>query len=96
MTILDAAKIKIFSKIIRKLEPSKAEYAQYEDSIRKSKLDSEMGYNAALGFVVLSRALTRALDYFRVFIIRTIVIITLMIFVLIIFTLPLITKVLNG
>ncbi len=80
---------------IRKLEPSKAEYAQYEDSIRKSKLDSEMGYNAALGFVVLSRALTRALDYFRVFIIRTIII-TLMIFVLIIFTLPLITKVLNG
>ncbi len=95
MTKLELAKIKIFNKIIRKLEPSKAEYAQYEDSIRKSKLDSEMGYNAALGFVVLSRALTRALDYFRVFIIRTIII-TLMIFVLIIFTLPLITKVLNG
>ncbi len=95
MTKLEVAKIKIFSKIIRKLEPSKAEYAQYEDSIRKSKLDSEMGYNAALGFVVLSRALTRALDYFRVFIIRTIVI-TFMIFVLIIFTLSLITKVLNG
>ncbi len=95
MTKLEVAKIKIFSKIIRKLEPSKAEYAQYEDSIRKSKLDSEMGYNAALGFVVLSRALTRALDYFRVFIIRAIVI-TLLIFAFFTLTVPIITKVLSN
>ncbi len=95
MTRLHAAKIKIFSKIVRKLEPSKAEYIGYEEQIRKSKLDNRMGYNAALGFCVLSRALTRAIDYFIVFMIRAIVIIFL-IFVLFTFTLPLITEVLNG
>ncbi len=75
MTILDAAKIKIFSKIIRKLEPSKAEYTEYEEQIKKSKLDNRMGYNAALGFCVLSRALTRAIDHFIVFMIRSIAIV---------------------
>ncbi len=70
MTILDAAKIKIFTKIIRKIEPSKAEYAEYENSIRQSKLDENMGYNAALGFIVLSRALRITLDHFIVFMIR--------------------------
>ncbi len=71
MTILDAAKIKIFSKIIRKLEPSKSEYESYEKDIRKSKLDVNMGYNAALGFVVLSRAVRITIDHFIVFMIRT-------------------------
>ncbi len=70
MTILDAAKIKIFSKIIRKLEPSKAEYESYEKDIRQSKLDTEIGYNTAIGFIVLSRALRITLDYFIVFMIR--------------------------
>ncbi len=70
MTILDAAKIKIFSKIIRKLEPSKSEYESYEKDIRKSKLHENMGYNAALGFVVLSRAIRITLDHFIVFMIR--------------------------
>ncbi len=70
MTILDTAKIKIFSKIIRKLEPSKSEYESYEKDIRQSKLDVNMGYNSALGFIVLSRALRRTLDYFIVFMIR--------------------------
>ncbi len=70
MTILDAAKIKIFSKIIRKLEPSKSEYESYEKDIRQSKLDVNMGYNSALGFIVLSRALRVTLDHFIVFIIR--------------------------
>ncbi len=70
MTILDAAKIKIFSKIIRKLEPSKSEYESYEKDIRKSKLDVNMGYNAALGFVVLSRAIRITIDHFIVFMIR--------------------------
>ncbi len=70
MTILDAAKIKIFSKIIRKLEPSESEYESYEKDIRQSKLDVNMGYNSALGFIVLSRALRRTLDYFIVFMIR--------------------------
>ncbi len=70
MTILDAAKIKIFSKIIRKLEPSKSEYESYEKEIRKSKLDVNMGYNSALGFIVLSRALRITLDHFIVFMIR--------------------------
>ncbi len=70
MTILDAAKIKIFSKIIRKLEPSKSEYESYEKDIRKSKLDVNMGYNAALGFVVLSRAVRITIDHFIVFMIR--------------------------
>ncbi len=70
MTILDTAKIKIFSKIIRKLEPSESEYESYEKDIRKSKLDVNMGYNSALGFIVLTRALRRTLDYFIVFMIR--------------------------
>ncbi len=70
MTILDAAKIKIFSKIIRKLEPSKSEYESYEKDIRQSKLDVNMGYNSALGFIVLSRALRITLDHFIVFMIR--------------------------
>ncbi len=70
MTILDTAKIKIFSKILRKLEPSESEYDSYEKEIRQSKLDENMGYNAALGFVVLSRALRITLDHFIVFMIR--------------------------
>ncbi len=73
MTQLQVAKIKILTKIIEKLEPSKAEYAEYEDSIKQSKLDTEMGYNAALGFVVLSRALRITLDRFRVFMIRVVI-----------------------
>ncbi len=73
MTRLQVAKIKIFSKIIRKLEPSKAEYTEYEEQIKKSKLDNRMGYNAALGFCVLSRALTRAIDHFLVFMIRVVI-----------------------
>ncbi len=71
MTILDAARIKIFSKIIRKLEPSKAEYESYEKVIRQSKLDVNMGYNSALGFILLSRALRITLDHFIVFMIRS-------------------------
>lgn len=70
MTILDAAKIKIFTKIIRKLEPSESEYESYEKDIRKSKLDENLGYNTALGFIVLSRALRITLDHFIVFMIR--------------------------
>ncbi len=70
MTIIDAAKIKIFSKIISKLEPSKSEYESYEKDIRQSKLDVNMGYNSALGFIVLSRALRVTLDHFIVFMIR--------------------------
>ncbi len=70
MTIIDAAKIKIFSKIIRKLEPSKSEYESYEKDIRQSKLDLNMGYNSALGFIVLTRALRITLDHFIVFMIR--------------------------
>ncbi len=75
MTILYTAKIKIFSKIVRKLEPSEDEYAEYEKNIRQAKLDSNMGYNAALGFIVLSRALTRAIEHFIVFMIRAIAIV---------------------
>ncbi len=71
MTILDATRIKIFSKIIRKLEPSKSEYESYEKDIRKSKLDVNMGYNSALGFIVLSRALRITIDHFIVFMIRS-------------------------
>ncbi len=74
MTKLEVAKIKILTKIIRKLEPSKAEYTEYEEQIKKSKLDNRMGYNAALGFCVLSRALTRAIDHFLVFMIRVLII----------------------
>ncbi len=70
MTILDAAKIKIFSKIIKKLEPSESEYESYEKDIRQSKLDINMGYNSALGFIVLTRALRITLDHFIVFMIR--------------------------
>ncbi len=74
MTKLELLKIKILTTIIRKLEPSKDEYAEYEKNIRQLKLDSEMGYNSALGFAVLSRAVTRAIDHFIVFMIRAIVI----------------------
>ncbi len=70
MTKLELLKIKILTTIIRKLEPSKDEYAEYEKNIRQLKLDSEMGYNSALGFAVLSRAVTRAIDHFIVFMIR--------------------------
>ncbi len=70
MKILDAAKIKIFSKIIKKLEPSESEYESYEKDIRQSKLDLNMGYNSALGFIVLTRALRITLDHFIVFMIR--------------------------
>ncbi len=73
MTRLQVAKIKILTTIIRKLEPSKAEYNEYEEQIKKSKLDNRMGYNAALGFCVLSRALTRAIDHFLVFMIRVVI-----------------------
>ncbi len=78
MTRLQVAKIKIFSKIIRKLEPSKSEYESYEKDIRQSKLDVNMGYNAALGFVVLSRAINRTLDHFIVLMIRLLLIIVVM------------------
>ncbi len=75
MTILDAAKIKIFSKIIRKLEPSESEYESYEKDIRQSKLDLNMGYNSALGFIVLTRAVRITLDRLIVFMIRVILIV---------------------
>ncbi len=75
MTRLQVAKIKILTTIIRTLEPSKDEYAEYEKNIRQLKLDSEMGYNSALGFAVLSRAVTRAIDHFIVFMIRAIAIV---------------------
>ncbi len=75
MTILDAAKIKIFSKIIKKLEPSESEYESYEKDIRQSKLDLNMGYNSALGFIVLSRALRITLDRLIVFVIRVLLIV---------------------
>ncbi len=78
MTKLDAAKIKIFSKIVRKLEPSIGEYDEYEKNIRQAKLDSNMGYNAALGFVVLSKAINRTLDYIIVLMIRLLLIIVVM------------------
>ncbi len=70
MRILDAAKI----KIVRKLEPSKSEYESYEKDIRQSKLDVNMGYNSALGFIVLSRALRITIDNFIVFMIRALII----------------------
>lgn len=72
MSKLEVLKIKILTTIIRKLEPSKDEYAEYEKNIRQLKLDSEMGYNSALGFAVLSRAVTRAIEHFIVFMIRAI------------------------
>ncbi len=74
MTKLEVAKIKILTRIVRKLEPSKAEYTGYERQIRKSKLDSRVGYNAALGFCILSRAITRTIDHFIVFMIRALII----------------------
>ncbi len=73
MTKLEVLKIKVLTTIIRKLEPSKDEYAEYEKNIRQLKLDSEMGYNSALGFAVLSRAVTRAIDHFLVFMIRVVI-----------------------
>ncbi len=72
MTKLEVLKIKILTTIVRTLEPSKDEYDEYEKNIRQLKLDSEMGYNSALGFAVLSRAVTRAIDYFIVFMLRVI------------------------
>ncbi len=75
MTRLQVAKIKIFSKIIRKLEPSETEYGSYEKEIRQSKLDENLGYNTALGFIVLTRALRITLDHFIVFMIRVIAIV---------------------
>ncbi len=74
MTRLQVAKIKILTKIIEKLEPSEAEYAKYETEIRQSKYNS-LGYNSALGFVVLSRALTKTIEHFIVFMIRAIAIV---------------------
>ncbi len=74
MTKIELAKIKILTKIIEKLEPSEAEYANYETEIRQSKYNS-LGYNSALGFVVLSRALTKAIEHFIVFMIRVIAIV---------------------
>ncbi len=73
MTKLEVLKIKVLTSIIRKLEPSKDEYVEYEKNIRQLKLDSEMGYNSALGFAVLSRAVTRAIDHFLVFMIRVVI-----------------------
>ncbi len=70
MTILGVAKTKIFSKIMKKLEPSESEYDYYEKEIRQSKLDENLGYNTALGFIVLTRALRITLDHFIVFMIR--------------------------
>ncbi len=75
MTRLQVAKIKILTTIVRTLEPSKDEYTEYEKNIRQLKLDSEMGYNSALGFTVLSRVVTRAIDHFIVFMIRAIAIV---------------------
>ncbi len=72
MTKLKVLKIKILTTIVRTLEPSKDEYDEYEKNIRQLKLDSEMGYNSALGFAVLSRAVTRAIDHFIVFMLRVI------------------------
>ncbi len=70
MTKLKVLKIIILSSIIKKLEPSKSEYESYEKDIRQSKLDVNMGYNSALGFIVLSRALRITLDCLIVFVIR--------------------------
>ncbi len=72
MTILGVAKTKIFSKIIKKLEPSESEYDYYEKEIKQSKLDENLGYNTALGFIVLTRALRITLDHFIIFMIRAI------------------------
>ncbi len=74
MTKLEVLKIKVLTIIIRKLEPSKAEYVKYEAEIRQSKYNS-IGYNSALGFVVISRALTKIIDFFIVFMLRVILVI---------------------
>ncbi len=74
MTKLKVLKIIILSSIIKKLEPSKSEYKSYEKDIRQSKLDVNMGYNSALGFIVLSRALRITIDNFIVFMIRALII----------------------
>ncbi len=74
MTKIKVLKIKILTNIIKKLEPSEAEYINYEKDIRQSKLDVPRGYNAAIGYIVLARALARALDNFIVFMIRALVI----------------------
>ncbi len=76
MIILEAARIKIFSKIIKKLEPSESEYESYEKDIRQSKLDENLGYNTALGFIVLTRALRITLDRLIVFVIRVLLIVS--------------------
>ncbi len=73
MTTLKLLKIKILTSIIRKIEPSKTEYIEYERDIRQSKLDVPIGYNAALGFVVLSRALRTTIGYFIVFVVRVLI-----------------------
>ncbi len=70
MTKLKVLKIKILYSIIKKLEPSESEYINYEKEIRQSKLDENLGYNTALGFIVLTRALRKTLDHFIVFMIR--------------------------
>ncbi len=75
MTTLKLLKIKILTSIIRKIEPSKTEYIEYERDIRQSKLDVPIGYNAALGFVVLSRALRTTIGYFIVFVVRVLIIV---------------------
>ncbi len=75
MTTLKLLKIKILTSIIRKIEPSKTEYIEYERDIRQSKLDVPIGYNAALGFVVLSRALRTTIGYFIVFMVRVLIIV---------------------
>ncbi len=75
MTKLKVLKIKILTSIIRKIEPSKTEYIEYERDIRQSKLDVPIGYNAALGFVVLSRALRTTIGYFIVFVVRVLIIV---------------------
>ncbi len=75
MTSLKLLKIKILTRIIRKIEPSKIEYIEYERDIRQSKLDVPIGYNAALGFVVLSRALRTTIGYFIVFVVKVLIIV---------------------
>ncbi len=70
MTKLEVLKIKISTIIIKKLEPSESEYINYEKEIRQSKLDEKLGYNTALGFIVLTRALRITIDHFIVFMIR--------------------------
>ncbi len=74
MTKLQVLKIKILSSIIKKLEPSESEYINYEKEIRQSKLDENLGYNTALGFIVLTRALRITLDRLIVFVIRVLLI----------------------